>query len=77
MINCETKVKVMGIVNCMPNRFTVKLKLRAQFARRMDDDRPHSKDRLGMQSDQVQGPVAAVHPLLGCLVKDVKGTGDP
>jgi hypothetical protein len=46
VINCEAKVKVMDKVNCALNRFTVKLKLRAQLAQRMDDDRPHSKDRL-------------------------------
>ena len=45
---CETKVEVMDNVNCALYRFTVKLKLRAQFAHRceiMDNDCQHSMDR--------------------------------
>ena len=42
----------------------------------MEDNRLHSMDRHRMRSGRVQGPVAAVHPLLGCIVKDVKGAGD-
>jgi hypothetical protein len=46
VINYEARMEVMDKVNCALYRFTVKLKLRVQFAHRMDDDRPHSKDRL-------------------------------
>ncbi len=77
---CEAKVRKMDKVNCALYRFTVKLKLRAWFAHRlkqMEDNRPRLMDRHQTRSGWVQGPVAAVHPLLGCIVKDVKGTGDP
>ena len=69
VINCEARMEVMDKVNCALYRFTVKLKLRVQFAHRMDDNHPHSKDRHWMQSGWVQGPVAAVHPLLECAVR--------
>ena len=45
VINCEARMEVMDKVNCALYRFTVKLKLRVQFAHRMDDNHPHSKDR--------------------------------
>jgi hypothetical protein len=70
----------MDKVNCALYRFTVKLKLRACFAhqlKRMEDVCLHLMDRHQMWSGWVQGPVAALHPQLGCVVKDVKGTGDP
>jgi hypothetical protein len=44
VINCKARVKVTDKVNCALYRFTDKLKLRAQFAHQMDDDRLHSKD---------------------------------
>ncbi len=70
----------MDKLNCELFIFTGTKAKEHDFVHQLEcvDDDPSAVDIfVSPRTGRGLGPVAAVHPLLECLVRDVMGTGDP